>query len=322
LIWQQSSFKRLGLESGVALITAMLITALVSLVALDLVSRQQLDIRRTSNLLDQDQAWLYCLGMEAWSSRILARDATRGPIDHLHEEWAMQLPPLPVEGGGLIGELIDQQGLFNLNNLLHGGAIDPAEMARFQRLLIGLEIPADVAEGLAHALADWLDADQDRRFPGGAEDQDYLMLRPAYRAANAPFRSVSELRLVKGFVPKIYRAVSPFVTVLPERTPININTAPLPVIVSLVPDLRPMEAAAILEGRGAQGYQNVGVLQQHPALAGKGAFLSQGAGISVASRWFMGHGRATVGRVSVEFYSLLFRNQGTVIPVQRTIGTW
>lgn len=303
---------------GVALITAMLVTALVSIVALDLVARQQFDIRRTGNLLNYDQALLYSQGMEAWAARILARDAEEGVVDHLGEVWAMHLPPLPVEGGELLGELVDQQGLYNVNNLVNGAVIDIEEMERFQRLLAFFELPLELAD----AVADWIDPDQEPRLPGGAEDQEYLLLHPPYRAANRPLQSVTELRPVKGFSAEVYRRIAPFLTALPERTPININTAPLPVLVTLAPDLQPDAVEALIEGRGLQGYPDPQSFSNQPLLANRNANLNAGTGINVGSRWFLVRGRATIGRLSVEFYSLLARDKGRVITVRHSQGAW
>ena len=304
---------------GAALITAMLIMALVSIVAWDLAAHQHIDIRRTANLLDYDQALLYTQGMEAWAAQILVRDAAQGSsVDYLGEDWSMRLPPLPVDGGVLTGELVDQQGLYNLNNLLNKGTIDPAEEVRFRRLLAVLALPTELAD----ALADWLDLDQERRFPGGAEDQDYLLATPPYRAANAPLRSVSELRLIKGFTAENYRRIAPFVTALPERTPINVNTAPLPVLLALAQGLRLNDAEALVEGRGGQGYRDVQSFAQQPAMVNHVADLSLGTGISVGSHWFLAHGRATIGHLSVEFYSLLFRSPNQIVVVQRTQGAF
>jgi len=305
---------------GVALITAMLVTALVSLVALDLAARQRLDVRRTGNLLSYDQSLLYAQGMDAWVTQILIRDRAQGAVDHLGEDWAMRLPPLPVEGGMLAGELIDQQGLYNLNNLLvnNDGTVNPIERDRFRRLLAVLEVPEDLSEALTDSLIDWIDADQDRRFPGGAEDQDYLSAQPPYRAANAPFSSVSELRLVKGFTTEVYRRITPFVTALPDRTPININTASLPVLLALVPGLRPNDAEALIEKRGEQGYQNVSSFLSQLPNASQVPGLNQT--ISVGTNWFLAHGQATIGHLSIGFYSLLFRDQKQVVVLQHTEG--
>lgn len=294
---------------GVALITAMLVTALVSLIALDLAARQQLDIRRTGNILNYDQALLYNQGMEDWAIQILFRDAAQGETDHLGEEWAISLPILPIEGGELAGELIDQQGLYNLNNLAQG-AIN--EIERFKKLLQVLELSPDLAE----AVVDWLDADQERIFPGGAEDQEYLLLRPPYRAANHTIHSISELRLVKGFSAPVYQRIAPFITALPEPTPININTAPLPIILALAPDLRIEQAQEIIEKRGFVGYKDTQSFMNQPTLVGQTNNLNSGTGISVKSNWFLAYGRATIGQLSVESYSLLFRNKGRIAVIR------
>ena len=296
----------------------MLVTSLVSLIALNLAARQQFDLRRTSNILDYDQCLLYSLGMEAWAGQILIRDAKQSAVDHLAEIWAMRIPALPVDGGELIGELVDQQGLYNINNLLNGAMIDPVELQRFQRLLTFLQLPIE----LTNAIADWIDPDQELRFPDGAEDQEYLLMQPPYRAANASLRSVSELRLIKGITPEIYRRIAPFVTALPERTPVNVNTAPPLVILVLAPDLQLRDAEALIEGRGSEGYRDLQRFSSQAPLAGRNTELTQGAGISVASRWFLAHGRANIGRLSVEFYSLLLRNSGRVTTVRRSQQAW
>ena len=304
---------------GVALLTAMLISALVSLVALNLLTRQQLEIRRTANVLDYDQALLYALGMESWAVQILVRDREKNTIDHLGEDWASHIPPLPVEGGEVMGELQDQQGLYNVNNLLNGEAIDPAEFERFQRLLVALELPPELAEGVV----DWLDPDQEPRFSGGAEDQDYLLAQPPYRAANSWLRSRSELRLIKGFTPEVYRRLAPYVTALPDRTPVNVNTAPLPVMMSLIPGLSMEDAQNLVEARGGNGgYQDISSFQNQPKIIGQIQFLSQGTGISVSSRWFLAHGLTHIGRLTLDLYSLLLRDQGKAISVLRAQGTW
>ncbi|MCP4699237.1 MAG: type II secretion system minor pseudopilin GspK, partial [Gammaproteobacteria bacterium] len=142
-------------QKGIALITALLIVALATISAAAMVSRQQIDIRRTSNVLNLDQAYLYALGAEEWARRILIRDRNNSKIDHLSEDWAIRLPPTMVEGGGVSGHLQDLQGRFNLNNLVENGKAVPAEIKRFQRLLAALDLPVE----LAQAVTDWIDAD-------------------------------------------------------------------------------------------------------------------------------------------------------------------
>jgi type II secretory pathway component PulK len=85
-------------QSGVALLTVLLVVFLASVAAISLASVQQLAIRRSTLLLHQQQAHLYALGAEQWAAAILVRDLKDNQTDHLNETWATLPPALPVEG--------------------------------------------------------------------------------------------------------------------------------------------------------------------------------------------------------------------------------
>ena len=55
----------------------------------------------------------------------------------------------------------------------------------------------NMTEDIANAIIDWMDPDSDAR-PGGAENDYYSGLSPAYRCKNGPIDSIDELLLVKG----------------------------------------------------------------------------------------------------------------------------
>ena len=217
-------------QKGVALITALLIVALVSVTAVAMTSRQQLDIRRTANILQGDQAYVFALGGEAFAKQVLKKDDAK--VDHKEEDWATQLPPMPFQGGILQFTLDDLNSRFNLNNLVKQGKRSDNDVARFAQLINVLkdkdeasdEFKQIISSELANAVVDWIDADNDAQ-PGGAEDNDYLERERPYRAANQLMVSPSELMLVKGFTPGIYKAIQPYVIALPVRTKINVNTA-------------------------------------------------------------------------------------------------
>ena len=103
---------------GIALITAMLITALATMVAANLAWDNALDVRRTMVLLNRDQAIQVALGAESWVIGILHQDLEDSQTDHLAEIWATELPGLPIEGGEVFGVVTDLQGRFNVNNLI------------------------------------------------------------------------------------------------------------------------------------------------------------------------------------------------------------
>lgn len=249
-----------GRQRGVVLITAILMVALIAGIASSLGLGQQVWLRQTENLNERAQADSLRYSALGWIAILLTRDAKNNKVDHLGELWAKQLPPLPAEGGMIAVSIRDAQALFNLNSLVRNGAPSVADIAMFRKLLEtqGLD-PA-----LSEAVLDWIDANSDKQ-PGGAEDVDYLAQQPPYRAANQPLSSIDELRLVRGFSAKIIDALRPHVTVLPEPTPINVNTAPAAVLAAMFPNLDATALQPLLRQRETQAFQDTGqFLQQLP----------------------------------------------------------
>lgn len=243
-------------QRGVALITALLVIALVAAAAVAMSSRQQLDIRRTANILQRDQAYVYAEGAEMMARAVLAKD--NPAEDDKEEDWGKSGVSIPFQGGLLTGALEDLQGRFNLNNVVKGGAVYAPDVGRLTRLLTilrGKNPDEDVWKNaepadLAHAVVDWIDADSNVTTPGGAEDSDYLQTERPYRAANTPMASSSELLLVRGFTPAIYREVAPYVTALAEHTLINVNTAKLELLRALDEDTSCVDISKL--GRDAE----------------------------------------------------------------------
>jgi general secretion pathway protein K len=218
-------------QAGVALISAVLVVAMTSIAAVAMTHSMQLSIHRTSNVLMADQRYLYTLGSEAWARGQLIRDMeNEETYDALTEDWAKELPVTVVEEGQVYAKTSDLQGRFNLNNLYRSSPVDPntetqdetqLQLELFQRLLSLLELDP----GIAQATYDWIDRDIQPLFPDGAEDNEYLGLTKPYRTANNLMVDISELRLVKGVTPEAYEKLQPYITALPERTPVNVNTA-------------------------------------------------------------------------------------------------
>lgn len=108
-------------QRGVALITAIVMVALATILAVRLAKEGALDQRRTAATLVLEQARQYAMGAESWATEILRDDAARTDQDDLGEDWAKPVPPLPIEGGTLSGQMEDMQGRFNLNSLVTAG---------------------------------------------------------------------------------------------------------------------------------------------------------------------------------------------------------
>lgn len=301
---------------GVALITALLVVALATVAAVAMASRQQLDVRRTANLLDGDQAYAYAEAVEGWGRMILDRDAKDNEIDKLDDTWAQQLPPIAVPGGLIGGYILDLQGRFNLNNLLTPeGQLSAPDLQYFQRLLRALELDAAVAL----AVVDWLDSDFDTRFPDGAEDDYYLNTETPYRAANRPMQSISELRLVKGIDAKTWKALAPYICALPARTALNINTAQTPLLQALVEEFSTTSAEQLVEARGEAGYDTIEAFLQQDAFAGRE--IATGS-LTVASQYFLIRSEITLGTARARVFSVVQRNVNGSQVLARTQGTW
>jgi general secretion pathway protein K len=232
-----------------------------------MISQQQLDIRRTQNMMHYDLAYVYSLGAESWASNFLLKD-TSMEMDAYPSENHQDIIGVPIaeeikqsgiDVGGISGVLIDASAGFPVNNLVNeNGEQDQAYRNAFE-LLVLKTLPMN--DGFPYLLADWVDKDDSVSSPGGAEDLDYLNLiepnRP-YRAANQPIASVSELRLLfalsedaqnadndyvalvrPNFNPLLNLSLEaieqqPLINALPRGAKININTAPTVVLQSLV----------------------------------------------------------------------------------------
>ena len=244
-------------QRGVALIMAIIVVAIGTMIAVNLMWRETLDMRRTEAALAADQGLMYVQGAEAWAADILRQDLVDSPdSDHLGEVWALELPPLPVDenGGTIAGRLEDLQGRVNLDNLIGaGGKGNKLMLAQFERLLVSVE--ADPA--LAGAVVDWLDPDTDLRFPTGGEDVVYSDGEPPYRTANSMITSTSELMAVAGFDRDTYRRLAPYITVLPAGTKLNVNTASDVVLASLFDNNDLATATSLVEQRGDADFVDI-----------------------------------------------------------------
>jgi type II secretory pathway component PulK len=180
------------------------------------------------------------------------------------------VPGTPGDTGDTPGAEGDQQK-----------ALSPQQIAvaRFHLLLQALGLPVE----LVPPILDWLDTDSDTRFPNGAEDEYYTRLDEPYRAANGRFADISELRLIRGMTPEIYAKLAPFVTVLDNVVPLNVNTAPAELLMSIGPGVDRATAELLVSSRQVQPLTDVTEWLRHPLLAGRPLLQ---AGLATRSNWF------------------------------------
>ena len=308
------------MQRGVALITAIVLVAIATVLAVHIGTRAALDLRRTAGLVSLDQGWHVALGAEAWAAEVLRDDwEDEKEFDHLAEAWARPLPPLPVDGGEVRGALEDMQGRFNLNSLVDsdGTAVEDA-IEIFERLLTN----AGADPRWARIMADWLDTDTIPGFPEGAEDGSYLSQSPPYRAANGTVSTTTELMALPGMTREEYERIRPYVAALPGRTPINICTAPAQVLDALTAGGANFSDAEYLATNRRDGcfptFEDLGGTIGTELVND----LRESKTISQTSNWFRAVTAARIGTSEITLYSLMQRyDTGSSRTVLRSTGT-
>jgi len=286
-------------QRGVAIVLAMGVVTLAAMAAGTIMVTQSTWARQSELTADHVQAQTLVQTGVDWVRAVLSDDRRLSSVDHLGEPWALRLPPMPVDNGTLEGYIDDQQGAFNLNNLVKDGKVNLAQLARFRRLLSILALPP----ALADALADWIDTDSEPQPQDGAEDGYYLSLQPPYLAANRPLTDVAELALVRGFDGNVRARLRPFVTALPRFTAVNVNTA------------SPEVLAAVVEGLDLDGARALTAQRERAYFRGCPDFFSQlpngltaaAEDITVSSDYFMATLHVTTGGAEARGTALLAR---------------
>lgn len=302
-------------QNGVALITALLVVSLATILAVSLVDHLNFDVRRTENILRMDQAQLYNANAVEFGMSLLRLDRElNNEHDTLMEYGDHNLQVYPVTGGQVSAKILDQQGCFNLNNLAGSGDSLARNRAIYSRLLSQLGIDDGNVNTLVDSLIDWLDSN-DISEVFGAEFDYYLGLQPPYQTANTLMTSVSELRLVKGYSGEVVEQLENHICVLPSANSlINVNTA----------SLEMLESIDGLEGQGERIIRdrdgNPETLDDDAPFAELSDFKEyvknqlkikqfNSTGLQVHSEYFLMHSSTQLGTGNVSLYSMMYRNQ-------------
>lgn len=237
---------RFGQQKGLALISVLLIFAIVAVLAGAMIERQSLDIQRSGNLQALQQARAYSTGIEyAVRSGLQLDFENNKEVDHLLEEWAKQ-HTYPLSPGTAQIQIFDAQARFNLNGLHPTASDKTVQLQRFKNLLAELGLD----EAIAINTAKFIDKDSQ-------VDDDYLSAEVPYRASYQIFKHPSELLLVELVDAKSYRMLTPYITALPVSVTLNVNTASNIVLSSLSSTWSISEADKVVAARGDEGFKKV-----------------------------------------------------------------
>jgi general secretion pathway protein K len=265
-------------REGMALLTVLLLVAVMSVVAVALLDDVRFSVRRATNAETGGQAQWLASGAELMArariGRLMQMDPLRTP---LQPEWNGRRLDFPIENGAISTTVWDGQACFNLNSVVLGVGEDlvarPEGAAQFRALGRAVGVPDSRMRAVADALTDWLDADN-TALPLGAEDGAYAGLSTPYRTAGVMMAEASELRAVKGVDADTYRRLRPWVCALPtsQLSPLNVNTltpeqGPLLSMLTLGA-LTPEQARAVVARRPRDGWANGEAFWRQSSLSG------------------------------------------------------
>jgi len=322
MIRHSDASSKCGKQQGVALIMVLLAMALVVILATGMTRQQSLRVFKAGHYLAQQQGLSVALGAEAFARQILIKDHDEDneagtPIDSLDEFWAANSVVLPLDDDGVAEiQLDDLGGRLNLNDLIGAdNEPDPVSRERLDRLLQNLQITGLKAD----VFIDWEDANDQTISAFGAEDGQYLLAQPGYRAGNQKFASVTELRLLEGMTEEAYQTLRPFVAALPvSGLGINVNTASAEVLRTLHADLSAAQVNAVIDLRKEQRFENIKDFLALPQFSGLGL---RPEGLTLQTRFFEVVARITYDRRVVHMVSTVYRDpEGKVSTLHRDTG--
>jgi general secretion pathway protein K len=306
-------------QRGIALLTALILVALATIAAVAIGFSSALTTRRSAAVFTVEEGLQLGAGAEALAAYLLKQDARNSRQDSLDEDWAQPYGPVELEAGAVLEATIDdQQGRFNVNNLITvGGVADPDARAQFERLLglLGLDTR------FAVLLTDWIDTDQDPTLPDGAEDGMYLSQPAPYRAPNMPITSITELLALPGMTRAMFDRLAPYITALPPGQTVNLCTAPGFVLDALTPGQQQfsLDDKLLTERRRSGCFPT---LLEFQAQMSPAQFAAVQRYVGENSHYFRLRSWISIGTTRFTLYSLLQRDAGGQIrPILRTFGT-
>ncbi|MDB5681064.1 MAG: type secretory pathway protein [Sphingomonas bacterium] len=316
-------------ERGAALLTVLLLVAIVGALAAATMEKLNLSTRQAANAkaMEQARGWSQAAAIMALIRIESVRKDNTSRVS-LAGGWSDRPFALPIPDGIATARVHDGGNCFNLNSLVvqvngNAYAARTAGVLQFARLMRLIGVSG--SDSIAAASADWIDSDS-APITGGAEDAAYSGFQPAYRSANPLMADPSELRAVVGVTPQIYDKLRPYICTLPTAQPatINVNTiAPErgALIAAMAPDTIGVEdVRRALLTRPEAGWAQASEFWTAGSLAGKTAPGEALAATAVTTQWFALITDVTIGGVTLRQTGLIDASQPQARLVSRQWG--
>ncbi|WP_027014254.1 type II secretion system minor pseudopilin GspK [Comamonas composti] len=303
-------------QAGAALLAAMLTVTLVATFAAAALWQQWRAVEVETAERNRSQATWMLLGALDWSRVILVEDArsTRNqPVDHLGEPWAVPLQEArlttflaaqknvsqiddgltDMQDAFLSGQITDLQSRLNLRNIINAPPDDAQSLRPLTRLCQRLGLPTSYAQQIAQSLRSAASTTADGNVP----------LMP---------RTLAQLAWL-GLPPQAVTRLEPYLVLLPESTPVNLNTASAEVIWANSEDLSWSQATQLVQMRASRPLRTLSDASRTLGLAKE---LSPSS-YAVFTRYFEAYGRLRLGETVISERSTLYRNDLNVSTIWR-----
>lgn len=305
-------------QSGAALLTAMLAVALVTTLASTALWQQWRQVEIETAERGRSQTSQMMTGAMDWTRLILREDAVSSQgaaADHLGEPWALPVQESKLstflsqdqqwrEGDAevfLSGRITDAQSRMNVMNLLDNGQVSPSALARFATLFERLNLPLAELQTLARQLQ--------LSYQGAMPPAGGSAAQGAVSVAGALMPQQTAQLVWLGLSPASLVALHPYITVLPEATPVNLNTASAEVLSAAIAGLDLASARQMVQQRQSGHWTSLSAVQQ---ALGPSARPLDDRQYSVRSRYFEVHGRIRIDHVVQQELAMVRRENGQV----------
>jgi general secretion pathway protein K len=304
-------------QRGAALLMAMLTVALVATFSAAALWQQWRSIEVESAERARVQSGWILTGALDWARLLLREDHIgqgQATADHLGEPWAVPLQEArlssflaadrnvstdtgaEVMDAFLSGQIIDLQSLVNVNNLVDARGVPSQEdKETMARLFDLLGLPMSELDRLAENMRFAADPSGDNR-----------------SSPQAPLRPQKLEQLVwLGLSPQTVAVLQPYVTLLPRRTLVNLNTAPAETIYAAAHNLDLADAQRLVQERERAHFRSIEDAQK--LLPGGAAKMPRGqANVDTQTEFFEVRARLRLDQLIVEEQSVVERPLGSV----------
>jgi len=292
----RTSFRKLLFHNnrGIALITVILIIAILIAVAVELNRSSRAEIYDATNISDGIK--LTYIAKSGFYGAVALLSNSKNDYDTLRDDWAKaallsEKSASLFPDGYFITSIEDEAGKIPLNKLVNGNEYNSDIKEMLIRLLCLPEFGLDEkkAAEFVDSIKDWIDADNSPT-GYGAETSYYASLDQPYEAKNAPFDCIEELLMIKGITKEIFYGTKEkpglkgYITVDSDGL-ININTAPKMVLRALSDDITAELADSMDEYRRKEG-NDLSSPQWYKQVSGMAGVTIKAELITVKSNYF------------------------------------